>query len=540
MEELMLPKVCATGQRGGKRPLRDRAASARRKSLSSAHIAIIDDDDEIREALSELLQSVGYDVIGYDRASRALLELEQGETPDLIVLDLMLPGMNGWHFRVEQRKRPKLRDIPVIALSGDASAYAKAVDADAYVPKPVDFGELEAVIGRVLLANERRRLLAKSMELERIRALGTLVASVAHEINNPLTYVLGCLNLASGQARSLQDMGGAGARIAAGLSRNVTDAADGAARIASVVKLLSTFSRTDAPDADNVDVLRAVQAASRLARHRLAHNTRLHEELAPVPHVAGNEGRLAQVVLNLLVNAAQAVSASERENEQIRVVTRLADDFVRIEVSDTGPGVEPKLLDQVFEPFFTTKPAGTGTGLGLSISRDIIAGMGGTLTARSVLGQGATFVVTLPIAASAARLAEQADTETASSSDSARRILVIDDEPMIGRLVKSLLSRDALEAALSPREALKLLEANEYQFILCDVDMPEMNGLEFYRTLTELHPESKAAFILMTGLHGNAEIVEFARTRNLPLLYKPFSLKDLNHFLHCAEVATRV
>src|SRR5262245_52608644 len=152
-------------------------------TLSPAYIAVIDDDDDIRDALEQLLRGVGYEVAGYERADHALLELETGRAPDLIVLDLMLPGMNGWNFRVEQKKRAALRDVPVVALSADVSPHAKAVDADAYVPKPVDFGELEAVIGRVLLANERRRLMVKSMEFERIRALGTLVASVAHEIN---------------------------------------------------------------------------------------------------------------------------------------------------------------------------------------------------------------------------------------------------------------------------------------------------------------------------------------------------------------------
>jgi signal transduction histidine kinase len=537
MEEVMLPNLYASDHQVDKRSPQNLVSSARHKTLSSTRIVIIDDDDEIRDALEQLLRGAGYEITSYDRADRALRELETSEPPDLIVLDLMLPGMNGWHFRIEQKKRPKLRDIPVIALSADASPYAKAVDADAYVSKPVDVAELEAVIGRVLIANERRRLLAKSMELERIRALGTLVSSVAHEINNPLTYVIGCVELASRQARELAAMGGPGVEVAATLSQNLTDAADGAARIASVVKLLSTFSRADANDRNDIDVLRAVQAACRLAQHQISRNARFKEELAPVPRVIGNEGRLAQVVLNLLVNAAQAVSSSEDGNEQVRVATRLTQGSVVIEVSDTGPGIEPKLLDQIFEPFFTTKPAGMGTGLGLSISRDIIAGMGGTLTVHSVLGGGATFLITLPIVGGAAQTQDEEGAATESSSGLVRRILVIDDEPMIGRLVKSVLSQDAVEVSLLPSEALKWVADRVYDFILCDFSMPDMSGLEFYRKLIELRPALQTAFILMTGFHDNAEISAFARTRQLRLLYKPFSLSALQQCLSGGDVS---
>ena len=527
----MVSTVHASGLRSDKNSSRTRAHAPRHSSIPTAHIVIIDDDDEIREALDELLRSIGYEVASFERAEDALEQMEMGATPDLIVLDLMLPGMNGWHFRIEQKNRPHLREVPVIALSADVSPYAKAVDADAYVPKPFDFDELEAVIGRVLLAAERRRLLVKSMELERIRALGTLVASVAHEINNPLTYVLGCLELATRQTRELESLGGPGARVVESLSQNLAYAVDGATRIGSVVKLLSTFSRADRTDAQTVDVLRAVQAASRLARHQIARTTRFREMLEPVPSVLGNEARLAQVVLNLLVNAAQAVASTSRENEQVGVATRVDQASVVIEVSDTGPGIEPRLLDQIFEPFFTTKPAGTGTGLGLSISRDIIAGMGGSLTVRSVLGHGATFVVTLPVADAESPAPGRGGAQAQRSGGSERRILVIDDEPMIGRMVQSALSRDVVEVCLSPQEALRFVATRAYDVILCDYEMPEMSGLEFYRALVELSPDAQSTFLLMTGFHEHAEITAFAQAQSMRVLHKPFTVGALEQSL---------
>ena len=531
----MLPKAHA-GHHANSVPNKS-ILSSRYDAVAPEHIAIIDDDDDVRYGLEVLLCDAGYEVESFDRADSALLELEKSGAPDAIVFDLVMPGMNGWQFRIEQKKHPKLRDVPVIALSADLSPYAKAVDADAYVPKPVDPDELQAVLARVLLEKERSRLLAKSMELERIHALGTLVASVAHEINNPLTYLNGCLELASRDIEAVRDLGVAGARLAGTLSQNLADAADGAERIASVVRILSTFSRADVNDGKDVDVLRAVQAASRIARHQVTGNASFEEDLAPVPHVVGNEGRLAQVILNLLVNAAQAVKSHAGAHGQVRIATRVEDECVLIEVSDTGPGIEPKLLERIFEPFFTTKPAGEGTGLGLTISRDIVAAMGGTLTVRSALEHGTTFVVTLPVPEHAPRRSEGDGFGTKSSAPdgNTRRVLVIDDEPRIGKLLQLMLSRDLVQFTPSPLEALKLVAAQAYDVILCDFYMPEKTGLEFYREACALRPEVQDGFVLMTGSHSNPQIEEFVRTRQLRLLHKPFSLQALRDCLSCAD-----
>ncbi|HKP56185.1 MAG TPA: response regulator [Polyangiales bacterium] len=501
-----------------------------------ARIAVIDDDDDIRDVFERRLRGAGYEVVAYDRADQALHELEYIGSIDLILFDLRMPGMTGWSFRIEQKSRTKLRDVPVIALSADASPYARAIDADAYLAKPVDLDELEAAIGRVLLASERRRLLAKSLELERIHALGTLVASVAHEINNPLTYIIGCLELASNQARELATLV-SGNPLTSTLPQNLDFAKDGAARIASVVKLLSTFSRADTTSSDDVDVVRAVQAATRLVRHHIAANAHLREELEPTPRVRGNEGRLAQVVLNLVMNAAQAVASSASSHGLVRVATRFADGTVAIEVSDTGPGIHPALLDKIFEAFFTTKPAGMGTGLGLSISRDIVRAMGGTLTVRSELGQGATFIVTLPAAPTGMQTREPGGSNVAESSGPVCRILVIDDEPLIGRVVRSVLSRHAVDVSLSPREALQLVNTRDYDLILCDFRMPEMTGLELYQ---QLHPKQRSMFVLMTGSRDHAEIQEFAQRKPTCVLYKPFSRAELDYYVSHIETRQQV
>ena len=250
-------------------------------SPTASLVAVVEDDDDIRAALADLLGEEGYRVLPYASADHALRDMQIGRRPDLILLDLMMPGMNGWQFRVEQLRRTELAEIPVIVLSADASAYAAAIDADAYVKKPIDADRLCAVVGQVLLAAERRRLAAKAIELERMRSLGMLVASVAHEINNPLTYVTGHIELALMRARELGSSRAASTPSTQQFVANMESALDGVQRIAHIVRLLSTFARADTQEAQRADVLRAVDAASRLAMHQLARRARLVCHLTP-------------------------------------------------------------------------------------------------------------------------------------------------------------------------------------------------------------------------------------------------------------------
>ena len=401
---------CSTGVSSSRResvgagPGQSRAASDsgpdNQSSPTASLVAVVEDDDEIRTVLADLLGEEGYRVLPYVSADDALREMESGRRPDLILLDLMMPGMNGWQFRVEQLRRPELAEIPVIVLSADASAHAAAIDADAYVKKPIDADRLCAVVGQVLLAAERRRLAAKAIELERMRSLGMLVASVAHEINNPLTYVSGHIELALLRARELGSSQAAPSPSIQQIVANMEAALDGVNRMAHIVRLLSTFTRADAQEAQYADVLRAIDAASRLAMHQLSRRARLVCQLTPLPLVRVSEGQLAQVFLNLLVNAAHAIPQGAAQRHEIRISGHTRDGMVVVEIADDGCGIAPELSHRIFEPFYTTKPLGLGTGLGLSISRDIVTGAGGSISVSSTLGQGTTFHIELPVASS--------------------------------------------------------------------------------------------------------------------------------------------
>ncbi len=495
-----------------------------------AVVALIEDDDDIREALESLLSHAGYRVLSYGSAELALRDMEGGRHPDLILLDLMMPGMNGWQFRVEQRRRPALTDIPVIALSADVSPYAAAIDADAYLKKPVDFDRLCTVIDQIILASERKRLAAKAVELERIRALGLLVAGVAHEINNPLTYVLGNLELASSRQRSLMAAPERALGLGAKLFENIESARDGAERIAFIVRLLSTFVRGSGEEMQHVDVLRAIDAAARLAMQHIRTRARLKLELGHLPGVRANEARLAQVFLNLLINAAQAIPEGAPDQNEICVRAAQRGEQVVIEFQDTGCGIAPELTSRIFEPFYTTKPAEQGTGLGLSISRDVIVSFGGTISVDSELGKGATFRIELPVWSAGPG---DSDAEGGRKSHCAaplaqQRILVLDDEPLIGDLLAGALDGHHVDVTTEGSDALSRVVDGSYDLVLCDLRMPRMSGIEFYHELSRRRPDLAGRFVLMTGAAIDEELQQFLATHAVPVLRKPFEMSELN------------
>ncbi len=519
---------------------------------SSDVIALIEDDDDIREALESLLVHAGYQVQSYGAADSALTAMEAGAVPDAILLDLMMPGMNGWEFRVEQRARPTLAQVPVIVLSADASPYAAAIDAQAYVQKPIDFDRLYTVIANVLVASKREQLAQKAIEVERLRSLGMLVASVAHEINNPLTYVMGNLDLAETNLDGLRAVSDGGADNALErLSKNVEAARDGTDRVAFIVQLLSTFVRADKDDVQNIDPLRAIDAAVRLSSLHIRDRARLVCTLGLVPKVRANEARLAQVFLNLLLNAAQAIPPGAPHANEVRVRsvsvgsraephTSAQAQLVRIEIEDTGPGIPLELQARIFEPFFTTKPLGSGTGVGLSIARDIISSAGGTLSVHSVPGKGAMFRIELPAAdEDTDAYAEKAERLSAEAGQ--QRVLVIDDEPMIGKLVEAALEGHQVESTVEPAQALSRVADRSYDLVLCDLKMPNMSGIEFYTELVKRRPDLRPAFVLMTGAAADQELDRFVSGNSVNVLRKPFMMKELRQYVaqHARNRAAR-
>jgi signal transduction histidine kinase len=357
-------------------------------------VLLVEDDDDLRDALREALCDGGYEVLSAIDGMDGLRQLRETH-PDVVVLDLMMPKLDGWQFRLAQRADPMIASTPVVAVSASSSATAAAIDADLFLRKPLDAETLRNAIANVAAASAKRREPAKTAEADRLAALGTLAAGLAHEINNPLTYMLLQLTQLTRLIPELsRDASAKRIEQLDGLARS---ALDGAERIRGIMSGIRTFSRIDDTAMKPVDVRVPIEAALRLVTNELRHRARLVKQFDDAPIVMGNEGRLGQVFLNLLTNALQALPDGVATEQEVRVTTGTdGHGNLVVEISDTGAGIPPHALARIFEPFFTTKAVGEGTGLGLSITHNIIAAHGGTIRASSEVGSGSTFRIVLP------------------------------------------------------------------------------------------------------------------------------------------------
>jgi nitrogen-specific signal transduction histidine kinase/CheY-like chemotaxis protein len=378
---------------------------------------------------------------------------------------------------------------------------------------------------------------AKRVETERMASLGTLAAGVAHEINNPLAYVLGSLEIGLRGLRDLQALlrEGSGEELAllAGALSALDNARDGAERVRHIVKDLMEFSRAGAAAGEAVNIEAVLDQAIRVAWNEIRHRARLVKRYAGISRVSGDEARLGQVFLNLIVNAAQAIEGDSSANE-ITISTRKADGSAVIEVSDTGPGIEAPHLSRIFDPFYTTKPAGSGVGLGLAICHGIVTALGGEISVSSEPKRGTTFRVVLPFAPedSAARraLAGEAPPESESAPS---RILIIDDEPLLGQtLLYAFKGRHDVVICTSGRDALSRLEKDaRFDLVLCDLMMPDVSGSAVYEEVKRSYPALVRCFVFMTGGAFTDRARDFLAKHPGVQLEKPFNIDDIEKIL---------
>ncbi len=402
-----------------------------------------------------------------------------------------------------------------------------------------------AVLAFARDVTERKRMETKLLEADRLTALGVLSAGVAHEINNPLAYVL--LNLEY-LKRELPKAAGDPGRVQA-LMLRVQDACHGADRVASIVRDLRTFARGEETARQPVNLEGVIEAAVNIAYPELRMRARLERRYQTVPAVDGNAGRLEQVFLNLLLNATQAFTPESDVTENlIRVSLRADADQVIAEVADNGPGILPELLGRIFDPFFTTKPVGVGTGLGLPICRGIVQTHGGEITIDSKPGAGAVFTVKLPaskLSPIVPRASERPPLE-ANGERARGRVLVVDDETVVAHTLKVLLQAEHdLVVAQSGAEALELLrhpktaDAAPYDVILCDLMMPGMTGMELFEVLRREHPLLARRVVFMTGGVSMARVAEFLASVPNPKFEKPFDVPELRRILQRLVSAAR-
>ena len=366
----------------------------------------------------------------------------------------------------------------------------------------------------------RREQASRWHHKQRLESLGTLVAGIAHDINNPLMYIRANLEylheqLAAAAPRSVK----------ADLGPALEDALDGAERIRRIVDTISPLSRESEDDDQPADVVTILNGALKIAGARIRERARLVRDFeSGLPLVRGGSYRLGQVFLNLLINAMKALPL-HGDNEVRVSAHRAADGRVRVEVADSGAGVPDEIRDQIFEPFFTTRPQGEGTGLGLSSAYAIVTAAGGEIALLPSSGRGAAFEVHLPAVADAHPTVVH---EPGASLRLGCRVLVVDDELMLLRLFHRMGLHHEVETASSALLALRRLLSDRFDVVLCDVMMPSMTGGELYAEACEHDPSLASRFVFMTGGAFDSDELRRVEATGCEVLLKPFTLDQLS------------
>ncbi|MEJ7731217.1 MAG: PAS domain S-box protein [Polyangiaceae bacterium] len=374
---------------------------------------------------------------------------------------------------------------------------------------------------------------------ERMVSIGTLAAGVAHEINNPLSYIMANLDMVIEEVRALA--GESTSERMRNLEDMAVEAREGADRVRKIVRGLKTFSRVEEDRRSVLELRPILEMSINMAFNEIRHQARLLKDYGATPLVVVDDARLGQVFINLLVNAAQAFPAGDTSNNQIRVATRTGDDGnAVVEVSDNGPGISPEVLARLFDPFFTTKPLGVGTGLGLSICHNLLSAMGGTITVHSELGQGATFRVSLPPAPGGVTALPPQELSEAGSAAPGHRaaVLVVDDEPAIGQAVSRVLRDHLVHVVTSVDAALDIIRGGKvFDVILCDLMIPGLTGIDFYHELSRIRPTLVERVVFITGGAFTSDANAFLDQIPNERFGKPFNVADLRALV---ERAARV
>lgn len=419
-------------------------------------------------------------------------------------------------------------ELSVIRFDG------RLVDVEA-TATPILFEGEPAMLAIIRDVAGRRELVARTMQVDRMIAIGTLAAGVGHEINNPLAYVMANLGYACDELERVQTslatvaplnatlppLASATAEVVAVLR----EAEDGVLRIRDIARDLKTYARGDDEDSSLVDVREAADSALRMAAAEIRSRARVIREFAEVPPIRAGRSRVGQVLLNLILNAAHAIGEGKPDANEILVRIGAEAGNVSIEIRDTGCGIPPDHLDRLFTPFFTTKPASKGTGLGLSISRRIVRSLGGDIYVQSVPGRGTTMTVVIPAARHTSIPAAALETTAGRRA----RILFVDDERIVGVAFQRALSREHDVIVVDDAaEAVARLRAGEaYDVIFCDLNMPTTTGVDLFETIERSFSRLARRVVVITGDETDARARGLVETQRAPVLEKPLDMRQV-------------
>ncbi|MEO0812296.1 MAG: ATP-binding protein, partial [Myxococcota bacterium] len=381
-----------------------------------------------------------------------------------------------------------------------------------------DLGMVVGLYGVLRDITDERRMEESMRQTERMASLGTLSSAMAHEINNPLTYILANIDfltseLADVATRDQFEM--------------LVEARRGAEQVRKIVAGLKAFSRIGSSVRESVDVAETVDVALRMVGNELRHKAKVDTRIERVPVVSGDPSELLQVLTNVFVNAAQAIPDEDARDHEILVEVRSAGPWVEIVTTDSGIGLPDEVAGRIFEPFFTTKPQGVGTGLGLSVSLGIVQRMGGTLQLTSAPTGGVRATIRLPVASAHQGVVDPVEVESVPPIRS--RVLIIDDDARVGRAMKRMLSRHYdVETYEDGRAALARMRDETPDVILCDLMMPGFSGMQLYEEAQRVAPQAIDRMVFITGGAFGSEARGFLEGVRNPVLEKPIDFSVLH------------
>lgn len=454
------------------------------------------------------------------------LEIARNSGVDAIILDLGLPDVAGFEVLREIRL---FSSIPVIILTanGREEDIVKAFElkANDYVTKPFRHHEL---ISRVKSHVDNKIAELERLELERkvnlvhhLALIGEMAAGIAHEINNPLTPVLGLTELL---------MKG---ELPENIKNDLAIISNASKRTSDVVKRLLTFARQSKPQRMKCNINEVIEIVLQLEAYHLKTNgITVHQELElELPTIMVDASQMQQVLLNLIINADYEMS-HYHGGGNLYIRTELVGYTIKISVKDDGPGIPTGNMDKLFTPFFTTKKAGEGTGLGLSVCHRIITEHNGRIYAESELDKGATFIIELPLISPGKEVVEEKQKLVNTCQAEAvvkANILVVDDEPLISQVLNRILTDEGhrVTTAGTAKEALELIHHREFDIILLDIKLPDMSGIEVYQYLAQMSQYHTDKIIFITGDVMGTDTANFFSHNQSHYITKPFNTEQL-------------
>jgi len=529
--------------------------------LEPPSILLIEDEPCLRENLQLLLQSEGYHIRTASNSAEGIQKVAE-EPYDLVITDISAPKVHG--FQVMEYLNAYFPETVVVAITGHGSTESaiEALRRGAYdyLSKPFNVDIMKSSIKRALEKARLQKTLCYYMkelerqedehthelteanqkleqsladlqamqehliQVEKLSALGELVAGVAHELNNPLTVILGNAELLVSRAAGDAKVKGQLERIC-----------DAVARCQQIVKSLLSFARKQKPTKAYIDVNSLCKSVLNLLAYQLkVSNITLEKRFdADLPKTMADPHQLQQVFVNLVTNAYQAMS-SYRGRGKLVVATKRYNDMIQIAFRDDGPGIAQEHQRKIFDPFFTTKDQGTGLGLGIAYG--IIKEHGGTITVQSALGEGATFRIELPVINRLQVAAKPTNGQPRASEH--KRVLVVDDEESNARLLVEIVRHlgHQAEVVSSSQEALERIAKQEYDLIFADMKMPQIDGSRLHQGVEVLQPELARQIVFTTADAVSDATRAFLQRVGCPLVMKPFRIAAIEAIICSSPV----